>query len=581
MSQKKPTYDDIYATIAGIDFSAGTSEEARGQCPFCQHDGEKFYVNEESGQFHCKHCPAHGGKFDFITMWYDALPETPDDLYRELGRDRRGIPISILKKFGLTWHPGWGCWLIPFWGKVKERNKTRRKILTVQKYFPGAEESKKMLWGYSVSLYNADRLPADKSRTVYLCEGPFDAIALDWRFGNKRGRYGIVAAATGFQKGWAEQLRDRHVITLFDNDEGGRDHRKAATTHLLNITDKLEHLKWPDSTVDGFDLSDWICSTAKQKPKPPVVSFINKNKVQEVREPQLVYFFGKQPEDDDPEDDFIWENRLPCSTYVSFSGPMGTSKSQIAADIAARYSSGRPMPREKKANMPAGKVLYLGAEDARKKTSAAFERHGGNFDNWIFMAPVTKSDKYGLNILQHLQEIEELVEEHKIRLVIIDGQNSVVGAPNISTDMKARNAVTNRMHRLAERMKVCLIGMRNEDDEGRALGPASMSHLARCVMHSVKLKKESSKAKQYCQLIFEKVSDRDPALYSKPIGYTVKSGKLSHRTVDWFKRPPKTKDEKTSETETGKTRSPTTTARVNAAIAKASTKTTIPRKRAK
>ena len=93
--------------------------------------------------------------------------------------------------------------------------------------------------------------------------------------------------------------------------------------------------------------------------------------------------------------------------------------------------------------------------------------------------PATLRDGNPMNVLEHLGEIEQVIREYGIRLVIIDGQNSVVGTPDISTDMKGRFNVTNRLHQFAQRLNICLIGIRNEDSTGRAMGSQSMGeHLA-------------------------------------------------------------------------------------------------------
>src|SRR5262249_51470375 len=153
-------------------------------------------------------------------------------------------------------------------------------------------------------------------------------------------------------------------------------------------------------------------------------------------------------------------------------------------------STGKAMPLCREVGMPAGHVLYLYAEDNRDAVENGFEWAGGDFGRWHSM-PAQTRDGDPLNVLEHLGEMEQAIREYGIRLVIIDGQNSMVGAPNISTDMLARNNVTNKLHQFAQRLNVYLVGIRNEDAEGRALGPQSMGDIGRCVLRAVELKPET------------------------------------------------------------------------------------------
>jgi hypothetical protein len=139
----------------------------------------------------------------------------------------------------------------------------------------------------------------------------------------------------------------------------------------------------------------------------------------------------------------------------------------------------------------------------------------------------TKDDN-PLNILDNLPEIEQTIREYGIRLVIIDGQNSMVGAPCIVTDMLARHNVTTKLHQFAQKLNVCLLGIRNEDAEGRALGPQSMADRARCVLRAVD--KNPGKDPPYGRLEFVKVSDAARKFYP-PIPFEVEDLGGSSRKI--------------------------------------------------
>ena len=121
------------------------------------------------------------------------------------------------------------------------------------------------------------------------------------------------------------------------------------------------------------------------------------------------------------------------------------------------------------------------------------------------MVGATLKDGDPLNVLDRLDELRAVIRQYGVRWVVIDGQNSVVGAPNIMTDMSARHNVTNKLHQFAQQENVALIGIRNEDAEGRVLGPQSMADAARGILRAEELEKDGED--RYFRLVFERISD--------------------------------------------------------------------------
>jgi hypothetical protein len=260
--------------------------------------------------------------------------------------------------------------------------------------------------------------------------------------------------------------------------------------------------------------------------------------VKVVREPKLAWSHGWERRPTGPEQiDWVWPDHLRCGTYASFSGTQGTLKSGIARDLVARYTTGRKMPLCEEAGLPAGHAIYLTAEDSEEKVWAELKQFGADTYK-VSVLKATLRDGEPLNVLAHLEELEQLIKEHGTRLVVIDGQNSVVGAPNISTDMLARNNVTNKLHRFAQRLNVCLLGIRNEDREGRALGPQSMGDIGRCVLRAVE-EAPGKGGRRYFKLEFVKVSEVAKERYP-PIPYSVEDLGGPARKILWGKVRPDT-----------------------------------------
>ena len=98
--------------------------------------------------------------------------------------------------------------------------------------------------------------------------------------------------------------------------------------------------------------------------------------------------------------------------------------------------------------------------------------------------------------------------------------------------MLARHNVTNKLHQFAQKLDICLLGIRNEDTDGRAYGPASMSDIGRCVLRAVELDPDKKTGMRYCVLMFPKVTDTARSNYPS-IPYAVPAGDGAARSILW------------------------------------------------
>jgi hypothetical protein len=502
------------------------------ECPFC--NGEKFYLNVATGQWDCKSgkCQQSGNVATFLTWIHgERLKQTTDDQYRRLKEKRGGIALQSLKRHGLAYDDGLACWLIPF-------KSSKDSVVNLQLYYPDGPTKYRNLPELPTAIFGFDRLSsANKELPVLLCEGAFDAIALDYTLGGNQGKYVCVASPGGFKDIWAEYFKDRKVQAFYDNDDGGRAHTAKVQKVLLPVVADLRLLRWPDG-YEGCDLNDLI-----RRPEftgKSILGFLRDNSYAPHREPQLVIHDGRRKEEDRPVD-WIWPDHLHCGTYASFSGARGTFKSTIAAEVAARYTRGLPMPKAETVGMPAGHVLYLFIEDTRSTVEDRFQHAGGDFDKWHAWEAHIRSGE-PLNILEHLSELEATIRQLGIRLVIIDGQNSVVGQPNISTDMLARTNVTNKLHQFAQRLNICLLCLRNEDKEKRAMGPQSMGDMARCIWRTQEHHRafdEPPDGFRYFALEFPRIT-LVAAAKSRPIQFAVADNASANAPVEilWGKSKP-------------------------------------------
>ena len=242
-SKEKTPNHKLFETFgATFSLNGSVSEAVGDKCPFCDKENH-CYFNIENGLYDCKSCGASGNAFTFVRHEYEqALESTSDADYRRLSR-LRDLSLQTLKRFGLAKLDDSSCWLIPF-------KSSKGKVLNLVRYFPKRKDSKcRNLSGLPVCLYGVDQMSYDADRLFFLCEGPWDAMALDQHLRQKktRERYDVVAVpgATIFKEPWSEFFRGRKVRIVYDNDDAGRKGQDRAAKILLPTTTDLSVLQWP------------------------------------------------------------------------------------------------------------------------------------------------------------------------------------------------------------------------------------------------------------------------------------------------------------------------------------------------
>lgn len=220
------------------------SEQGIGDCPLCGKEG-KFYVSVATGQWDCKVCAAKGNVYTFLRAVYDTGKRItrPGDL-EALASDRGLLYPETLDKWGVVKSPVTSLWMLP--GHSPE-GKLNQLYLYVRD-----PSSKKM------RLYATPELPhcvygvplADaKKEAVYVCEGPWDAMAL-WelmglvKYGptgalvetgsvsaSLLGTANVIAvpSCNTMMESWAPLFSGKKVTFLYDNDHP----RKNPQTGLL------------------------------------------------------------------------------------------------------------------------------------------------------------------------------------------------------------------------------------------------------------------------------------------------------------------------------------------------------------
>jgi len=533
IGQPKPDAADFLTLFAwfGVELQRNGAEGV-GDCPWCEK-ANHFYVNAETGQFDCKRCGESGNAYTFTRRMYaDALGKTTDADYQRLKRLRRGIPLQTLKRHGLAWDGANGCWLVPF-------KSAKGEVVNLCRYVE-ATGKKYMLPKLPLHLYGLDELSTDAGRILFLCEGPFDLIALDYqlRENKSRQRYDLLAVpgANVFKPEWASHLENRQVRLVYDNDDAGRQgqQRTVKVCQEAKASCRLSVLAWPEGTPEKFDVADLV------RDKVNVVEFSRKHCAKIEAAQRL--FFVRGDEVKSERKTWLWPGRIPCGSAVSFEGDQGTFKSTIARYLCAQVTIGGTMPDGSPLGIPAGPVLYFTAEDSAATVRDIVRLHGGNLER-LFVHELELPDGDLLDILTVLPEIESQARLTGAKLVVVDPINAFIADYDVATDVKARRHVTGPLHNFAKRTGVCLLFLRNwaKGAEGsstqRALGPSSMSHVCRCCMNTAVVEVGPP---FYGKLIWSKVND---ARHPKPIPFSAQdesNGVEDHshyRRILWGKSP--------------------------------------------
>lgn len=203
----------------GLDFGpVSATGQAVATCPWC--GGPKFYANAETSQWDCKPCGLGGNGVDFLRqLWASATAS--ESFLKRLAKDRGLLSYETLWDWGVREHPVTSEPVLPAWGTGEGRkldNLHRYRRIGGKMMLPGTAG---VPMANLFSPVGKDGKPtlADDAETVYVCEGPWDGMAL-WEV--VRDEPGVAVVATPGANVWGEWwykiLAGKDVVLLYDND---------------------------------------------------------------------------------------------------------------------------------------------------------------------------------------------------------------------------------------------------------------------------------------------------------------------------------------------------------------------------
>lgn len=221
----------------GVHLASPKNNECIGECPFCDREG-KFSVNAETGKWRCWSCAegterGGGNVYTFLRKLHDlSIKSTKVEDYKELVVDRGYLDSQCVIEWELCKSLTTGAWLVPGYNVQCQLV----SLYQLFKEFDGSRHCKPTpTLGHCIHGMN---LWISEKPVVYICEGPWDAMAL-WEMlvrSKNCKEHGLrptasresslyaqanVIAAPGtevFFESWLPLFEDKIVNLMYDSD---------------------------------------------------------------------------------------------------------------------------------------------------------------------------------------------------------------------------------------------------------------------------------------------------------------------------------------------------------------------------
>ena len=217
------------------------------------------------------------------------------------------------------------------------------------------------LKGIEPVLYRLPRMleAAQAGHRVFVVEGEKDVHALE--------ALGFTATTNPMGAGkwratYAEALRGARVVVLPDADEAGRAHAQVVTESLRAIASDVRLTQLPDLGPKG-DVSDWVAAggTAEALEALADAAQSRKRETEKVGDTAASSVGVLISEVEREKVAWLWPGRIALGKLTILDGDPGLGKSTLVYDLAARITSGRPLPTGEPSER--GGVMILSTED--------------------------------------------------------------------------------------------------------------------------------------------------------------------------------------------------------------------------
>lgn len=165
---------------------------------------------------------------------------------------------------------------------------------------------------------------------------------------------------------------------------------------------------------------------------------------------------------------FLWQDRIILGELTLLDGDPGSGKSGITYDLAARVTTGRPMPFCTIRSEPAGAVLFQ-AEDSLERDMRPNLRAAGADPSRILAYDRSAAIDRPLIFPDDIPVLEASITEINAKFVVIDPISSFLGV-SLNHDQSVRKAL-GPLADLADRRNIAIVLVRHltKSGQGHAL----------------------------------------------------------------------------------------------------------------
>ncbi len=220
-----------------------------GDCVLCGKE-KHFFADEEEGKWDCKVCGESGNVISFLGKIHAKYEGFAEAEHWEKLSKHRGIPAKYLKRRGLVWTGD--NWMIPCYSETGSIRDLRcydyKQLISTA--------------GCKVQLFGMRELAKSKPGCkVWICEGEWDAIAMDWLLASVGKTDDVVVGVPGsgtFKDEWIKRFAARKITACYDNDQAGDAGAEKCHKILRPSVKSLDFVSWPRSKPKGYDLRDYL-----------------------------------------------------------------------------------------------------------------------------------------------------------------------------------------------------------------------------------------------------------------------------------------------------------------------------------
>ena len=275
---------DLFAFLQkeGLEYKDRGKEIAINRCPFCEQDRQKksdhFSFNSIEGTYHCVKCSASGNFYTFQReLGYDPLRNkiyhkpnqenakryrTQTDDYYSAYERKRGIPVGVLKKYGVGKADMPGLGVCRTYQYIDQGEVVNIKYVNAKKQMRTESSAKRCYYGLQFVDTTKD--------TLYVTEGEDDCHALV-----AIGFDNVVSVPYGAgnmsEEMNAVNKKFKKIYLMFDNDRAGQEGaekfaQKAGPWKCWDVILPFKDVR--DCLLNGKDIFDFqqYISLAKQFP---------------------------------------------------------------------------------------------------------------------------------------------------------------------------------------------------------------------------------------------------------------------------------------------------------------------------